>query len=252
MNKGNSKTKDKKQSDNPTYIESVANEILAKYRRLDSVLSHAPTKGSYHEKIIREVIRNYLPSTFSTGEGFIINKDGQTSPQMDVLIVDNLDPRSFGYKDNDFYIASDIAVTSFGEVKTYCTKKEFLDAFSSLIESSLIMGGDNSSRSTSFLFCYDAYASEGTFSKWLDLATAQVPKNGSVKLWNFPDYIFCLKKKIMYERRQVPGGIQYFNLTSSNARSNIVQLKIVEGLIQCITNGCGRIRLMQGIKPLAH
>ena len=91
------------------------------------------------------------------------------------------------------------------------------------------MEGDNDARATSFLFCYDAYASKETFSKWLDLATSNVPKDGSVKAWNFPDYVFCLKKKIMLERRQVMGGIQYFNLTSSNSKSNIVQLKIVEG-----------------------
>ncbi len=250
MNKNKSKVKGEKQSENPTYIESVANEILSKYRRLDSVLSHAPTRGSYHEKIIRDVIRGYLPSTFSTGEGFIINKEGKTSTQMDILIVDNLDPRSFGYKDNDFYIASDIATTSFGEVKTYCTKKEFMTAFKNLIEASIIMKGDNAARATSFLFCYDAYASKETFSSWLDLATSGVPRNGSVRVWNFPDYIFCLKKKIMFKRTQVPGGIQYFNLTSSDSKSNVVQLKIIEGLIQCITDGCGRIRMAQGINQL--
>src|SRR5262245_23106951 len=110
----------------PSYIESIANEILSKYRRLDSVLSHAPSKGSYHEKILRDVIRSYLPSTFSVGEGFIINKNSETSSQQDILIVDNLDPRSFGYKDSDFFIASNIAVTTFGEVKTYCSRNEFI------------------------------------------------------------------------------------------------------------------------------
>lgn len=245
------KSKKKKQSENTTYIESVANEILAKYRRLDSVLSHAPTKGTYHEKILRDVIRGYLPSTFSTGEGFIINRDGKTSSQMDILIVDNLDPRSFGYKDNDFYIASDIAVTSFGEVKTYCTKKEFIIAFHNLVNSSLILGGDNAARVTSFLFCYDAYASQKTFRSWTDTAISKIPNKNSTRSWNYPDYIFCLKKKIMLERRPITGGFQYWNLTSSSPNSNIVQLKIIECLIQCITDGCGRIRKLQGIKSLS-
>lgn len=95
----------------PTYIESLVNEVLTKYRRLDSILTHAPTKGSYHEKILRDTIRQYLPSSFSVGEGFIINKEAKTSSQMDILIVDNMDPRSFGYKDNNLYVASNIAVT---------------------------------------------------------------------------------------------------------------------------------------------
>ena len=56
----------KKPHDNsPTFLESLANEVIAKYRRLDSILTHAPSKGNYHEKILRDVIRNYLPSSLN-------------------------------------------------------------------------------------------------------------------------------------------------------------------------------------------
>lgn len=233
----------------PTYLESIANELLSKYRRLDSILSHAPTKGTYHEKILREVIRNYLPSTFSTGEGFIINKIGGVSSQMDVLIVDNLDPRSFGYKDNDFYIASDIAVACFGEVKTYCTKKEFTTSFHNLIKAKSLIGGLNA-KTTSFLFCYDARASTSTFSQWTDFAISKIENINEYAVWQYPDYVFCLNKKIMLERRNIPGGLQYFNVTSSDPSSNIIQQKIIQDLIQCITNGCARLRYLQGIKSL--
>lgn len=244
--------KSKNKTENPTYLESVANEILSKYRRLDSVLSHAPTKGTYHEKILRDVIRNYLPSTFSTGEGFVINLEGKTTSQMDVLIVDNLDPRSFGYKDNDFFVASDIAVTSFGEVKTYCKRNEFITAFHNLVNASLILGGDNAARVTSFLFCYDAYATKETFAKWTDIAISKLPNRSSTKTWNYPDYIFCLKKQVMLQRKQENGSFRYWNITSKDPSSNMVQQKIVESLIQCITDGCGRIRMLQGIKPLSR
>lgn len=234
----------------PTYIESLVNEILSKYRRLDSVLTHAPTKGSYHEKILRDMIRQYLPSTFSVGEGFIINKEAKTSSQMDILIVDNMDPRSFGYKDNDLYVASNIAVTCFGEVKTYSHRNEFVKSFHSLVEASMIMGGDHSARATSFFFCYDAYASAQMFSKWTDLAISKLKDIKSTNSWNYPDYVFCLKKKIMLERRPVNGGFQYWHVTDKNKKSNIVPQKILESLFQCVTDGCGRIRILQGIKPL--
>lgn len=239
-----------KKIQSPSFIESVANEVLSKYRRLDSVLSHAPSKGSYHEKILRDVIRGYLPSSFSVGEGFIINKNSDTSSQMDILIVDNLDPRSFGYKDNDFFIAANIAATCFGEVKTYCKRNEFIKSFHNLINASLIMGDDHAARATSFLFCYDAYASAESFAKWVDIAISKLPNRSSVNVWNYPDYIFCLKKKIMLERRQVPGGLQYWHATSKNPNSNIVEQKIMQDLFQCVTNGCSRIRMLQGITPL--
>jgi hypothetical protein len=233
----------------PSYIESIANEVLSKYRRLDSILSHAPSKGNYHEKILRDVIRAYLPSSFSVGEGFILNKNSDTSSQMDVLIVDNLDPRSFGYKDNNFYIAADIAVVCFGEVKTYCKRKEFITSFHNLVNSSLILS-EPSARVTSFIFCYDAYASQKTFVNWVDLAIEQLPNISSTKSWNYPDYVFCLKKKVMLERRKRDGGFRYWNVTSKNPSSNIVQQKIMQDLFQCITDGCARVRKLQGIRSI--
>ncbi len=208
----------------PSFIESVVNEILSKYRRLDSILTHAPapSKGNYHEKILRDIIRNYLPNSYA-GEGFIINKDGKTSSQLDILIVDNMDPRSFGYKDGDFFIASNIAATCFGEVKTYCHKKEFVTSFHNLVYTSQIMGGDHSARATSFLFCYDAYATKETFSKWVDYAIGEIPNIRSTSSWNYPDYVFCLKKKVMLERRPVNGGFQYWHVMSENPTSSIIE-----------------------------
>lgn len=232
----------------PTFLESLANELVSKYRRLDTILTHAPSKGSYHEKILRDVIRNYLPNSFSTGEGFIINKQGETSSQMDIMCVDNMDPRSFGYKDNDFYVASNIAVTCFGEVKTYCTKKEFITSFHNLINASLVMG-DQASRCTSFFFCYDAYATQKTFNEWTNTAMEMMPNKNKLDSWNYPDYVFCLQKKIMLERVNVPGGFHYKWTTS---KSNAVQQVMIESLIQCVTNGCSRIRIVQGIQPLSE
>lgn len=233
----------------PTYLESIANEVLSKYKRLDSILSHAPSKGSYHEKILRDIIKSYLPSSFSVGEGFIINKESKVSSQLDILIVDNLDPRSFPYKDNDFFIAQNIAVTCFGEVKTHCTRKEFIDSFQKLVNNSLIIGDDegHAGRTTSFLFCYDAYASTETFKNWPDIAINKIkdkPKN----IWNYPDYIFCLKKKVFFERQPVSNGFQYINVTTKNKSNTIIEQMIIQNIFQCVTNGCSRIRLQQGIK----
>ena len=169
---------------------------------------------------------------------------------MDILIVDNLDPRSFGYKDNNFFIAANIAVTCFGEVKTYCNRKEFIKSFHNLVNGSLVMGGNNDGRATSFLFCYDARASAETFAKWPDIAIRKLPNKKSTNSWNYPDYIFCLKKKIMLERRPEKGGFQYWHATAKNPNSNIVQQKIMQDLFQCVTDGCGRIRAQQGITLL--
>jgi hypothetical protein len=231
----------------PSYLEAITNELLAKYRKLDSVISHAPTKGSYHEKILRDVIRNYLPSTFSTGEGFVINIDSETSSQLDILIIDNLDPRSFGYKENDFYIASDLAVVCFGEVKTYAVKSDFIASFHKLVSAKLIIK-DLPARVTSFMFCYDAHASEASFRAWVDEAIAKVPNLDLTREWHYPDYVFCFKKKVFLERKTVTGGFQYVAAIQRDSSSNHIQQLMMQELFQCVTNGCGRIRKYQGIR----
>jgi hypothetical protein len=230
----------------PGYIESIANKILAKYRRLDSTLTHAPSKGTYHENIIRKLLRDYLPNTYSVGEGFGINTEGYTTSQLDVLVVDNLDPRSFGFKEDGFFIASDIAICSFGEVKTLPTKVEFINSFHKLIESSKIMG--DPARITSFIFCYDVPVGKRAFFNWIEDAMATLDPNSNYRPWHFPDYVFCLKKNVMKERRRVsPTSVQYLNISTENNDSNIIQQKIIQDLIGCVTNGCGRLRTKQNI-----
>ena len=231
----------------PSYIESLGNELLAKYRRLDSVLTHAPSKGTYHEKILRNMLKGYLPSTFSVGEGFIINQQAVTSPQLDILVVDNLDPRSFGYKEDDFFIASDLAACCFGEVKTMPTRSEFIKAFHKLAQASQVL--ELPGRTTSFMFCYDAPVGKKAFFGWLQKALESLPDPDNTKPWHLPDYIFCLKLGIMQERRYISGrSVQYFDVSSKNDDSNIVQQKIIQDIFQCVINGCGRLRAEQNIK----
>ncbi len=157
-----------------TYLESIAKEVLSKYRRPDSVLTHSPSIGNYHERILRNVIKEYLPNSFNVGEGFIINNNGDASHQIDTLVVDSLDPRSYVYKEKGFFIVSNIAVVNFSEVKTYCNKNDFIKSFHKLIRTSLLLGDDHSSRATSFIFCYDARVSAETFKSWPDNAISKL------------------------------------------------------------------------------
>lgn len=234
----------------PSYLESITNEILSKYRRLDSILEHAPTKGSYHERILRDAIRDYLPTSFSTGEGFIINKAGKVSTQLDILIVDNLDPRSYIHKDGNFFIATDIAAVSYGEVKTYCTKSEFIKSFISLVQTSQLICPPES-KTTGFIFCYDAHASAKTFTTWADEALVHLAKKGSFEPWQLPDYIACFKKEALLELKQTPEGYySYSHVIPKKKSSPIVKEMIISSVIRCISNGCGRLRKLQGIRSV--
>lgn len=236
-------------SSEQSYLGSIASELLAKYRRLDSVLSHAPSKGTYHENILRSMLRGYLPNTFSVGEGFISNQQSEVSSQLDILIVDNFDPRSFSFREDNFYIASDFGVCSFGEVKTSPTKNDFIKSFHKLVRTSTLL--EESARSTSFMFCYDAPVGRKAFVKWVNEAIKSMPPEYGARAWNLPDYIFCMKLGITQQRDKMndnPDAVSYSSRYVDDKRFNKGQMLIIQELVSCVNNGCGRMRNAQGIK----
>lgn len=53
----------------------------------------------------------------------------------------------------------------------------------------------------------------------------------------------------MLERKNIPGRIQYVSV-SSEKRTSAVQQMTLQNLFQCVTDGCSRLRLLQGIKEI--
>lgn len=235
----------------PTFLESMAKEILAKYRRLDSLLSHAPTKGTYHENILRSFIDDFLPSTYSVGEGFFINEKGEVSTQTDILIVDNIDPRSFGFRSDNFFIASDLAVCCFAEVKTKPNHKDFLEAFKKVVKDSSLI--PDAGRVTNFIFLYEGPARHSTFAKWIEEAVLQANKDG-FPYFNYPDYIFCFQSGWIATRVTLPDEKFKYQISAPKPNdSNSMdyqQQAIISNMYACIINGCGRLRNSQDITLL--
>jgi hypothetical protein len=193
------------------------------------------------------LIADFLPNSFSVGEGFITNQESELSSQTDILVVDNLDPRSFSFRADNFFIASDLAVCCLAEVKTRPTKSDFIDAILKLINGSkLIKGAD---RTTSFLFCYDGPKQIETLRRWLNEAIVKA-NNGEILPENLPDYVFCFSNGFILERTVEADGITPgYNAVRPRTQQSLgtLQQKIVSDLYQCVVNGCGRLRTRQGI-----
>jgi len=53
------------------YYSSFSSELLAKFRRVGHLVAHNSTTGTYHEEILRSVLRNFLPKRFSVKTGLV-------------------------------------------------------------------------------------------------------------------------------------------------------------------------------------
>lgn len=83
----------------------------------ESIITHAPTIGSFYENLLRATIKEYAPTNNKVGTGFVFdssrNKHGK---QIDVLIYDDSD-RSVVYRSDEFVVINPGSVISAIEVK---------------------------------------------------------------------------------------------------------------------------------------
>lgn len=107
------------------FYKGLANELLSKFRRINSFTSHGPSIGSYHEEALRDVIRNFLPERFSLKTGFVFKNNKEVSNQIDVLIIDENESRSYLLKEGNFVIVRPECVVASIEIKSELTKKSF-------------------------------------------------------------------------------------------------------------------------------
>src|SRR3989338_6665288 len=114
------------------YFESFANEILSKFRRLQSIVGHPTTSGDYHEEIIRTVLRNFLSKRFSVKKGFIYASQDKVSKQIDLIVIDENSPAAYIFQEGDFAIVIPQAVVAVMEVKTTLNAPNFDQALENI------------------------------------------------------------------------------------------------------------------------
>ncbi len=77
-------------------------------------------EGRYKESVLKNVLKRFLPNSFSVGTGFIVSSgeeaENNCSSQIDIIIYDNSYPLLF--KEGDFIVASPESVKAIIEVKT--------------------------------------------------------------------------------------------------------------------------------------
>jgi hypothetical protein len=98
------------------YATSLVRDFMVRAADLKDLV-HDLTKGELRELFVSRVLRSFLTSQFGIGSGIILNRKGQQSNQMDVVIYDNRIILPFIHEQNiGVYPAESVIATI--EVKT--------------------------------------------------------------------------------------------------------------------------------------
>lgn len=95
------------------YLESFSEELLVKSRRIDHLIRHTGTVGSYREGLLRNMLRQILPQRYEVSTGFVEN----CPRQLDIIIWES---HRYGalFRDGDIVVVPAASVRAVIEVKT--------------------------------------------------------------------------------------------------------------------------------------
>lgn len=114
------------------YYDSFAEELSAKFRRVGHLVAHRGASGTYHEELLRVVLRNFLSRRYSVKTGFVYKNEAEVSFQVDVLVIDEHLASAYLYQEGEFAIVRPEAVVAAVEVKTILDASSFGNALENI------------------------------------------------------------------------------------------------------------------------
>ncbi len=129
-----------KHRDLAAFRATIGDSVLAKCDRVRWIIGgeHWASDGTYKERLIRDALREVLPSRYKVGEGFIVSERRlggedpvRQSGQLDVIVYDDTDMPPI-FRDGDFVIVHALTVVCVLEVKSTGGIREIKDAIEGL------------------------------------------------------------------------------------------------------------------------
>ena len=99
---------------------------VAKYQETTN-LNHSGLKGRFREIFVSDLLQPIFPSDFFAGSGVVVDHQGGTSREADVVIFDKFHIPAILYKTEEGYFPIE-GTYYLGEIKSRLTKHELLDA----------------------------------------------------------------------------------------------------------------------------
>ncbi|WP_020538809.1 DUF6602 domain-containing protein [Lewinella cohaerens] len=121
--------KAQKKFDHRKFLSTIIEELEAKSRRIDLLINHGGTVGSYRENLLINTLEKYLPAKFSISSGFI---EG-IPRQLDIVIYDSLNFIPL-FNENNIVVVRKESVRAVIEVKSNLHSKELNDALELLYD----------------------------------------------------------------------------------------------------------------------
>ncbi|OIO47609.1 MAG: hypothetical protein COU83_02790 [Candidatus Portnoybacteria bacterium CG10_big_fil_rev_8_21_14_0_10_40_22] len=241
------------------YFESIAAEIISKFRRLQSIVRHPTAYGDHHEEILKTVLRNFLTKRFSVKKGFIYVGHGKVSRQIDLMIIDENSPAAYIFQEGDFAVVLPQAVVAVMEIKTTLNVPDFEKALENVSSAKSLM--EFPANLTGIVFAYDGTnPTNDVLDVWFKRQKASVFKG---KEDVAPDAImfFAMGRLLVRgdENKNIGGGKYYYSLIGgkneikSGMDSKAYQMSVI---LAMIINSCeqkefiktGRLVERQGFK----
>ena len=192
------------------YHRSIAAELAAVKDRIRHLTPHRLTSGMFKEAALRSVLRRHLPESLLIGSGFIVNKQGVCSTQIDLLLVDATYPTLF--KDGDLLVVTPDAVRGIIEVKTTLSgEQELRNCCAKVIDCWTVCAeAQNRDQIFTGVFVYDA-----TSNQCRNIIEAAVQVFADTRCWikavsHGPDVIGVFSRE-----GQLPDGQQLRNMFSA-------------------------------------
>jgi hypothetical protein len=111
------------------YLATFSDELLAKSRRIDHLIRHTGTVGTYREELFRSTLRQLLPTRYQASTGFIEN-----SPrQLDIIVWDAARHAAL-FREQEVVVVPREAVRAIIEVKTTLDTSTLDDALEILYD----------------------------------------------------------------------------------------------------------------------
>jgi hypothetical protein len=110
------------------YFKTIYDDFAAKISILAKLLQSSPgEQGRFVEKVILELLEEFLPKRYSFGTGFVIDSEGRQSRQCDIVIYDTLVCSGMLSRTGPLFFPVE-SVYAVIEVKTTLNKSEVADA----------------------------------------------------------------------------------------------------------------------------
>jgi len=208
-----------------TYFVGLTKQIQAELEYMNDIIKHMGEKGRANEKILRDMLIKFLPKKYHIGSGIIIDREGNSSKQCDVIIYDKeYHPDFFGQRSTVLYPV-DVVYASI-EVKTTLDQTEIKNAIENiisvkslnLIPDPIPLSGSKSVGPTppfGIIFGYDT-----------DIMKAETIKSNFEKHLNGvnwriqPDLGLILRKGIIMYHKPVKSPLKYFFSGKKTSNNN--------------------------------